>query len=100
MIKYIQTEGGVKDQETGACIPICKGNRHYQEYLEWLKLGNTPIVKQPSEFHKLVGDEWVLDSEAKNKANQEVLIQAKIRDLAIDSLKASGDLPIDYKKIK
>lgn len=28
--------------ETGMNIPLVPGNRHYQEYLEWLAEGNTP----------------------------------------------------------
>jgi len=25
----------------GLCIPVSEGNRHYQEYLEWVAEGNT-----------------------------------------------------------
>ena len=43
----------VKDHETGELIgvhtnsgstfiPFFEGNRHYQQYLEWLEQGNTP----------------------------------------------------------
>lgn len=28
----------------GACIPFDEGNRHYQEYLEWLAEGNLPEI--------------------------------------------------------
>ncbi|MEV8518682.1 hypothetical protein ABZR86_02680 [Dyella marensis] len=26
----------------GACIPICPGNRDYDEYLEWVAAGGVP----------------------------------------------------------
>jgi hypothetical protein len=29
-------------------IPVCDGNRHYQEYLEWLAEGNTPEPADPN----------------------------------------------------
>jgi len=100
MIKYALTEGSIKDNETGAFIPFAEGNRHYQEYLQWVKEGNTPIPKQPSQFHKLVNDEWVLDSEEKERveleAEQEALIQEKMRKLVIDSLKIEGKLSSDF----
>ena len=31
-----------EDDEIIAVIPFHSGNRHYQEYLEWLDKGNTP----------------------------------------------------------
>jgi len=97
MIKYLLTDGGIRDQETGACIPIAEGNRHYQEYLEWIENGNIPIMKQPSVFHELVNNEWVLNKDKKTQYEQEKLIQIKIRQLAINSLIDSGKLPRDFK---
>lgn len=35
MAKYKIAGDGVKDTETGACIPNDEGNRHWQEYLTW-----------------------------------------------------------------
>jgi len=34
-----------KIYENGAlcCIPFCPGNTDYEEYLEWLEEGNTPL---------------------------------------------------------
>lgn len=35
----------VQKQEEGGlvlCIPLDEGNRHYQEYLEWVAEGNEP----------------------------------------------------------
>lgn len=97
MIKYILTEGGIKDQETGACIPIAEGNRHYQEYLEWLNEGNTPILEQPDSDHILVGDEWIFDETLKIQRESEEKIQKRIRELAINNLKISGELPQYFK---
>ena len=42
MAKYRLISNGVQDMETKAFIPDCGGNRHWQEYQEWLGLGNTP----------------------------------------------------------
>jgi hypothetical protein len=33
---------GIQDTENGYFIPLDPNNRHYQEYQEWLKEGNTP----------------------------------------------------------
>ena len=33
--------------EDGACIPFAEGNRDYQEYLEWLTVGNEPETVDP-----------------------------------------------------
>lgn len=62
MIKYLLKEGGIKNRETGASIPLDESNRHYREYLEWCE-GNTPIPIQPSPYHKLVDDIWVENKE-------------------------------------
>jgi hypothetical protein len=46
-MKYKLTENGVLDTETGAHIPNAEGNRHWQEYQEWLAAGNTPDPADP-----------------------------------------------------
>lgn len=66
MIKYINNGDNIQDRETGAFIPKDPGNRHYAEYLEWKKAGNTPIPAQPSVDHELVKDEWVLRQEKRD----------------------------------
>ena len=39
-----QTESGCIIRTTdGACIPFDEANTDYQEYLEWLEEGNTPL---------------------------------------------------------
>ena len=46
-MKYKLTENGVLDTETGAHIPNAEGNRHWQEYQDWLAEGNTPDPADP-----------------------------------------------------
>jgi len=100
MSKYKLTEGGVQDTETGACIPFADGNRHYQEYLEWLAKDNTPIPIQPDIYHEWIDDKWVLNLTKQMDAEKEILIQVKmqmiLRQMAIDVLKEEGKLPINY----
>ena len=69
MIKYVLKEDGIQDRETGASIPIAEGNRHYQEYLEWVAEGNIAVPVQPDVDHELIDDVWVLDT-AKQKYRQ------------------------------
>lgn len=38
----------IKDTEIGHSIPLAPGNRHYQEYLEWVSEGNTPDPADPA----------------------------------------------------
>ncbi len=42
MAKYKLHGNGVKDTETGACIPNDALNRDWQKYLVWLAVPNTP----------------------------------------------------------
>lgn len=82
MIKYILTKGGIKDQETGALIPINLDNRHYEEYLEWVTKGNTAIPIQPSSDYDLVDDKWVFVQK-----KEDVRVSAeKIAELKADSV--------------
>ena len=37
-----RTDKTVLQKTTGFHIPCDPGNRHYQEYLEWVNAGNTP----------------------------------------------------------
>lgn len=42
MAKYKIQDSGVLDTEAGAFIPNAPGNRHWQEYQEWIAQGNIP----------------------------------------------------------
>jgi hypothetical protein len=57
MAKYKISGDGIKDTETGAYIPNAGGNRHWQEYLEWVADGNVP----DDEFteQELIDRAWV-----------------------------------------
>lgn len=58
MAKYKLAGDGVKDTETGACIPNSPGNRHWKAYQEWLAAGNTP---DPEFTQKELDDQAVKD---------------------------------------
>jgi len=91
MIRYVVVGKNVKDREKNITIPPNVANRHYREYLNWLKgkdgegndLGigiNTPIPARPTKFYELVGDVWVL-----NEAKQWVTIREKRTQLLCQS---------------
>jgi hypothetical protein len=46
MAKYKLQDNGVLDTETGASIPEASGNRHWQEYQEWVAQGNVADPKE------------------------------------------------------
>lgn len=71
MAKYKLTDSGVKDTETGACIPNASGNRHWREYQKWVAEGNTP-------------DPIYTDDEI--KANQLAEQQANINNAFVDDI--------------
>jgi hypothetical protein len=41
-MKYKLLAEGVRDTETGDCIPFDEGNRHFHEYMLWCAEGNSP----------------------------------------------------------
>jgi len=100
MKKYRLTEDGVQNIKTTAFIPNDERNNDWREYQNWLKgldvegedLGaglNIPDAQFTEE--ELAAQEQIeLDNINEEK------IQAKIRELAIENLKVSGDLPVDY----
>lgn len=45
MAKYKLTEGGCHDVERGLHIPDDEGNRHWQEYLQWVMDGGVADPK-------------------------------------------------------
>jgi hypothetical protein len=70
MAKYKLSGNGVKDNETGACIPNSNANRHWKEYQEWVAEGNTP------------------DPEFTQEELDSMEIQGEIQDLRFDMKKA------------
>ena len=73
MAKYKLIENGVKDQETESYIPNTPGNRHWNEYQDWLAEGNTPDPEyteeeiQEQEFNEELEN---LDINMNNKINE------------------------------
>jgi tRNA U55 pseudouridine synthase TruB len=37
----------VRDEETGACIPVDERNKEYQAYQKWRTSGNKPDIEKP-----------------------------------------------------
>ncbi len=101
MKKYKLTEDGIQNTETTAFIPNDERNNDWREYQNWLKgldvngedLGtseNTPdpqFTEEEIEIIALREEEQVIDKK----------IADEIRKVAIDSLIAKEELPIDYK---
>jgi len=94
MAKYKLTESGVQNTETTTFIPNDERNNDWREYQNWLKgldsedkpLGTGLNTSDPQDPPvQLVVDE------------NEEKIKTEIRRIAIENLKASGDLPIGYK---
>ena len=47
MAKYKLSDHGVRDTETGACIPNAIENRHWRKYLRWVEAGNIADAPDP-----------------------------------------------------
>ena len=71
-------------------IPACPDNRDWQEYLEWLAKGNTPLPA-------FTAEELAEKQRADEAAAREKLIAEKMRELAVAELKREGKLPTDYR---
>ena len=82
---------GILRLSDGGFIPEDTGNRDWVKYQEWLDLGNTPDPEftQADLDAKLVQDDI---------AAKDILIKARMREIAIDELKSEGVLPVDYKE--
>lgn len=100
MAKYKTINDGVKDTETGACIPCASGNRHWREYLAWVAEGNTPDPEFTAEelAAKIVqGEIEVL--EAGLKGIDKVLLKLMIRlfqALAANGAVTKADIGDEY----
>ena len=103
MARYKLTSNGVFDNQTGASIPNAPGNRHWQEYQEWLGAGSPPNVPDPADV-----PDW--DSEGRAKRDS-LLSQSDwtqladapldvgsptIRDQFVTYRQALRDLPVTY----
>ena len=51
----ITDNDGVRRSDDGAYIPADPRNRDWQEYLEWLALGNTPTPPEDSQSQPTEG---------------------------------------------
>ena len=91
MVKYKLLKDGVKDVENHRYIPNSMENRHWVEYQEWLKEGNIPE-------EMITPAEQLIINEQEFKQEREDKIQTEIRRAAVETLKASGELPVDYKE--
>lgn len=74
-------------------IPEYEGNRHWQQYLVWLQEGGTPEPAYTEE-------ELVTKQELELIESQKILINDKMKQLAIKELQDEGKLPLDYKEIQ
>lgn len=92
MVRYKLLENGVKDVENRRYIPNSMDNRHWIEYLEWVDGGGVP-EEEVTPAEQLIKDGLALTKIHEGKINTE------IRRAAIETLKGTGELPIDYKEI-
>ena len=102
MKKYKLTEDGVQNTETTAFIPNDKRNNDWMEYQNWLKgldaegeeLGTGKNTPDPQFTEEELAAQVQLEQ---NNINEQK-IQSEMRKIAIENLKASGDLPVGYKE--
>jgi len=101
-MKYKLTEDGVQNTETTAFIPNDEKNNDWREYQNWLKglnnegedLGTGKNTPDP----QFTEEELAAQVQLEQNNMNEQKIQNEIKRIAIESLKASGDLPVDYKE--
>jgi hypothetical protein len=101
MKKYKLTEIGVQNTETTEFIPNDERNNDWIEYQNWLKgldvegeeLGTGPNTPDP----QFTEGELATQLLQKEKQINEQKIQNEMRKIAIENLKASGDLPNGYQ---
>jgi hypothetical protein len=88
MKRYKIQNSCIYDRETKTTIPKTGGNLHFQNYLRWVAKGNEP----DPEFTVKELEQKAAQEE---KQRLEVLVQNKMRELAIQTLKADGELTQD-----
>jgi len=102
MKKYRLTEGGVQNTETTAFVPDDKRNNDWREYQNWLKgldiEGNNLGTGPNTPDSQFTPEEIAAQVQLEQNNINEQKIQNEIKRIAIENLKTSGDLPIDYKE--
>ncbi len=86
--------GRIQRQSDLASIPQTTENEDYRIYLEDVK-NSAEVLPFDYEAERIRQE--TEQAKLNLKKQQEELIQAKLREQAIISLKAEGKLPIDYK---
>ncbi len=79
-VDYKLEQGGVREIESGAFIPICEGNTDYQEYKKWLAKGNTP----KPEFSQVELDAKAVMAQKQAEKQQAI---ADLKKVNIDEIK-------------
>jgi uncharacterized protein YfeS len=82
----------VKRLSTGASIPLCEGNTDYQAFLEWNKEQSTPL-----DLNSV--SQAMIDAQAARmeQVKVDVLVNQKMKDIAIEALKKEGKLDANGK---
>jgi len=79
MKKYaLESDGTYTDNESGA-RNIHPGSSSWSSVELWLSDGNTPVPPKPSDYHDLIGDNWILNLE-------------RAKDTMWEKIKAERDL--------
>jgi len=79
MKKYtLELDGTYTDNDTNTRF-IQPGSSSWGRVESWIAEGNTPLDPQPSEYHDLIGDNWILNLERARDAMWEKI--KKERDL-------------------
>jgi len=102
MKKYKLTEDGVQNTETTAFIPNDERNNDWREYQNWLEglnaEGEDLGIGKNTPDPQFTAEELVEQTRQEEMKINEQKIQAEIRKIAIENLKLSGDLEVDYKE--
>lgn len=82
MYQLTKTGLAVIREADGATIPVCGGNRDYQEYLRWIEEGGVPNPAQTEE--ELVAEDRRLRKEVREKKVERIVVE-------VAGLKFDGD---------
>jgi hypothetical protein len=102
MKKYRLTEDGVQNTKTTAFIPNDERNNDWVEYQNWLKGfdvdGEDLGIGKNTPDPQFTAEELVEQTRQEEIKINEQKIQTEMIKIAIENLKASGNLPVDYKE--